>query len=132
MTEASFKPKDEREKSFIKDEYKNTRNPQIDELKTLNRNYSNISNYQKTPDHNFSNNNINDLGDFKYLRSEVDIMKKSLDDNKKVVLIFKDDVNTTIGSINYKFDVLNKDFNLVRDNYMVLLYKYILTFLLEI
>jgi len=60
-----------------------------------------------------------EVGDYKYIRSEIEIIKKNIDDNQKVALIFKEDTNSSIGTLNYKFEIFNKDFSLIRDSYMV-------------
>jgi len=71
-----------------------------------------------------------DTEDVQHIRSEIELLRKNFDDDKKLVLIFKDDINTNIDSLTFKLDVLTKECNSIKDGYMVFIKIYLLLFFL--
>jgi len=71
-----------------------------------------------------------DTEDVQHIRSEIELLRRNFDDDKKLVLIFKDDINTNIDSLTFKLDVLTKECNSIKDGYMVLFKFYLLLFFL--
>src|SRR5690606_5056466 len=62
---------------------------------------------------NFNKN----VGDYNYIKPEINLVKESVMENKKLVLIFQEDFERKLGDYSQKFNMMNKSFDDMKFNF---------------
>lgn len=62
-------------------------------------------------------NFVKDLGEYKYLKSEINLTKETVQDNKKLILIFQEELERKFNDYSHKFQGVSKNFEEIKMNF---------------
>jgi len=65
-----------------------------------------------------------ELGDYKFIKSELNLVKETVMENKKIILIFQEDIEKKFSDYSQKFFIFNKQFEDVKYNFVDITQKF--------